>query len=378
MQIIFPRTFSILYMMLALPFSSHANDISFGAGGFDFKIDGFTAIPTLPGNCGVAGGFGVGGSLCGIGNGIEIQDPSSTPFYQGQILGSDGKIYWHTIVGDPASGFAMESYMEMESIKTLTIGSFSGGKPTNMGGFSFTPGGGFSGIDSGQDLEEISGNGWDPLSNNNVDFTGNASGDPTRMVVRQVMGGEVKNGQWECGSAAFCSEFLKTSLNRKPIIRQTVNDISTEGEVIMTAQFELDMSNSSYSDDTQAAAIINTVTFSDSAVGSFDMATYAQKEGSTATVTAGRYTYNDCATARNDPFANFGGGSCWRTFDLVGGASDYDEGSYTYVDGSNTDPMAYNWASFYDPSQNISSGEGSGNKRKCSIVGSARPNTCPP
>ncbi len=195
------------------------------------------------------------------------------------------------------------------------------------------------------------------------------------MVVRQVMGGEVgPDGQWRCGSAAFCSEFLKTELNRKPIIRQAVNDISTAGDVIMQARFELDMSNSSYSDMTKAAAIVNTVTFSDPVVGSFDMAT--DTEEGRSTVTAGRYTYNDCATAQNDPFANFGGGSCWRNYDLVGGVSDYDEGSYTYVDGSNTNPMAYDWASFYDPSQNISSGVGSGNKRKCSIVGSARPNTC--
>ncbi len=134
MKIMFPASLAILYMMLALSFSSHANDVS---SDFDFKINGFTAIPTLPGNCGVAGGFGVGGSLCGIGNGVEIQDPSATPFYQGQILGNDGKIYWHTIVGDPASGFAMESYMEMESMKTGTLGSYSGGKPTNMGGFLF-------------------------------------------------------------------------------------------------------------------------------------------------------------------------------------------------------------------------------------------------
>jgi len=436
MKTIFPIKIAMFYSMLALSSSSYATDFDFGTGtdfdfgsgtnfdfgsgtGFDFgsgtnfdfgsgtnfdfgtgtnfsfgfKADSLYDVPTLPGDCGAGGGSfsGIPGSLCKIGNGIEVDDPDTTPFYQGQILGPDNNLYWHIIVGDPNTGFAMESYTRMELTKTGGFGSFSGGLPTDNGGFAFMTPGVYSGnIIQGQALEVISGNGWDPLRND-VDFTGNGSGDPTKTFVRQVMGDGVWNAQtkeWRCDTGAFCSEFLKDSLDFKPVIRQTVND--TTADIAMRIEFEIDMRNSNYSDGETTGTMINRLTFtdlSDDGINpdapyfnlddlNFDIATDVQAGHSE--VTGGRYVYNDCAGK------DWIEGSCWVNFnvaDLLDGdeyrGNDYDEGSYTYSSGE-TDPMTYNWDAFFDRAQNpyAGTGTGSGNKLKCSSGASGLPNTC--
>jgi len=43
-------------------------------------------------------------------------------------------MYWHIIVGDPNSDFAMESYTEQTS--GTAFGSFSGGIPSDFGALS--------------------------------------------------------------------------------------------------------------------------------------------------------------------------------------------------------------------------------------------------
>ena len=350
-----------LSFSLALFHSTHSQALDFD---FGFRIDPLKDTPTLPGNCGVGGTFG---SLCGIGNGTEIQDPDTTPFYQGQVTTLDGKTYWHIIVGDPNSGFAMESYTEAEYVKTGGFGSFSGGKPTDNGGLYFSPTGGYSGSPTLQNLEVISGNGWSPLSNG-VDFTGNGSGDPTRTVLRQVMGDGIWDAStrtWSCDSAMFCSEFLKNRLAYKPFISQTINSIA--GGVLAKIEFELDMRNQTYSDNTAAGTITNSVTLLGPSTvdGDFDMATDVQAGHSV--VTGGRYVYNDCTN--KDPFE----GSCWQTFSVSGGVNDYQEGYYTYMDGG-TDPMAYDWELYLDLDQSPNGLPGSGNQAKCSTA--SAPNSC--
>ncbi|VAW86921.1 hypothetical protein MNBD_GAMMA16-784 [hydrothermal vent metagenome] len=375
----------LLWSIFALLFANpnHASDhasnfrFNFEIGPSDFQTlpnvgvgVGSIDLETLPGNCGIGG---TTGPMCGIGGtftGIERADVDATPFYQGQIF-IDGKLYWHIIVGDPKSGFAMESYTEQAL--GSGFGSFSGGVPANFGTLG---------------LEGNSGNGWDPLGmdpSRGVDFTGNGSGDPTRTVIRQVMGDwtlDDKTKTWRCAdSAEFCSEFLKDRLNFKPIISQTINDATTG--VLVQSQFQLDMSNLTYDDNSQAGIITNTLTLIDLAEsgfglaygnGNFDMTEDAQAGRSE--VTAGRYVYNNCS---NPNFLY--GGSCLQAFSVAGGSNEYEEGSYTYSDGNTTDPMAYNWEGFFDPLQNTFTGlesSGSGNQAKCASGGADRPDTCVP
>ena len=357
---------AILCSSLALFSYSHAADFELG-----FEINEIKEIfdpldyKTYPGNCGIGG---VTNGMCGIGGaftGWERADPDTTPFYQGEIM-IDGKMYWHIIVGDPASGFAMESYTEQAS--GTGFGSFSGGEPANF---------------SATSLEGNSGSGWDPLGMNNpsrgVDFTGNGSGDPTRTVFRQVMGNgtwDAQNRTWSCGTGEFCSEILKDRLDGKPLISQAINDDSTGP--LLQLRFQLDMRNLSYSSYSQAGgSIINTVSLTDPSDdefylvdANFDMATDTED----SFVTAGSYVYNNCSNP-----SGLYGGSCWQKFSVYGGVNNYQEGSYTYSDG-NTDPMAYNWGSFFDPAQNTFSGggSGSGNQDKCTKAGANPPDTCSP
>ncbi len=343
----------ILCSSLALFSTTEASDFSFGfdLNGSDTPFSQFN-FETFPGNCGVGGQIG---PLCGQGNGIERPDPSTTPFYQGEAW-INGEQYWHVIVGDPTSGFAMESYTRVAS--GTGFGSFSGGQPTSFGAVN---------------LQGLSGNGWDPLglAGGGVDFTGNGSGDPTKTVFRQVMGDGVWNAgsqTYTCATGEFCAEFLKGDLNSKPIFRQAINDDT--GGSLMQMRFQLDMSNISYSDTTRAGTIINTLTLTDPSDsefylvdGNFDMAT--DTELGKSVVTAGRYRYIDCA---NPSFLN--GGSCWQSFGVDGFTPNiYQEGSYSYADGE-TDPMSYNWGTFFDPVQNPFSG----NKMKCDS--SSRPDNC--
>jgi len=325
---------TVFYSVLALLSTSHA------ATDFDF---GFEASPSsfdpLPGNCGVGG---VGGK-CDLGFLDPFEpDPDTTPFFQDTVV-VNGETYWHTIVGDPSSGFAMESYTRVASGTgfVTNYGSFSGGRPGNWSAFS---------------LEGYSGNGWDPLgltTSGGVNLTGNGSGDPTKTVFRQVMGDGVwdaTNRTYTCDTGEFCAEFLKSGLNAKPIFGQAINDDT--GGALMQLRFQVDMSNSSYSDMATTGTIINTITLTDPSDSEFYR----------VLVNAGRFRYNDCSITGI-------GGSCWQSFSEFGGPSNYIEGSYTYSDGG-TDPMSYDWGTFFDLTQNPFSG----NKSKCNSP--QRPSNC--
>ncbi len=272
----------------------------------------------------------------GVGNSAPT-DPDTTPFYHGQIY-IDGVAYWHTIVGDPADGFAMESYISMSGI---SLNSDSGGKPSDL-------------FPMDTDLEVLSGNGWDPLGldpTRSFDYTGNGSADPNKVIIRQVMGGvwDAASSTWSCGGASYCSEFLKGDLLTKPLISQTINDLPAG----MSSYFLLDMSMLSYSDDTTAGTLVNTLTLTDVPSGDFDMATDTQAGRSL--VTGGRYIYTPCS----NPAVS--GGHCWQDANIFDGTWDYQEGSYGYVDGG-TDPLAYDWGLYWDPDQNP---VGPGNEAKC-------------
>jgi len=302
----------------------------------------------FPGSCHAGNGDQ---GMCNTAGAAEEFDPDTTPFTQ-ESVSIDGVSYWHQIIGDPEQGFAMETYIQ-KGVAGFT--SDSGGRNSN---FSF-------GLYRG-DLDVQSGNGWDPLGldpSRDHHFTGNGTANPTKVVMRQVLGGEwdATSKAWRCGSAIFCMDFTKASLNEKPRITQAVND----DPVGFSAFFDLDMSNSNYADATTAGTIINTVTLpialppsasvpmvgSGNAGnfdngGSFNMATDTQK----SLVTGGRYTYSAGAG-----WVDTGFDSGYQTWD-------YDEGTYSYDDGS-FDHLGVTWGSYFDQAQNPFPGPG--NEGKC-------------
>lgn len=314
----------------------------------------FTPTQTtgFPGPCNMGFGNPV---MCEIGGVAEETDPDTTPYTQETVV-IDSVEYWHQIIGDPDEGFAMEVYIRKGAVALTSV---SGGRNSN-----------FPGVGSlyRTDLDVQSGNGWDPLGfGPSVDFdvTGNGTADPTRVVMRQILGGSwnATTNTWSCGTVEFCMDFTKDDLNTKPRIMQTVNDVPFG----FTANFELDMSNSSYDDDTTAGTIINAVTFdTDIGIpisptvpttgngnggninngGNFDMATDTQK----STVTGGRYTYT--------------AGAGWIETGINTGYQtwDYDEGNYNYIGGA-FDQLSPDWSNYFDPAQNAL--PGSGNQAKC-------------
>ncbi len=347
----------ILLKAVTLACLLSTSNIAMGEMTLNFSVNSATNNSFAPGACNMsdAPNNAIEPGMCGIGNMMTVNDPDDTRFYHGTYTDPDTNVsYWHTIVGDPNTGFAMESYIPRINLYEST----SGGRPSRIMGWD-------------KPLETFSGNGWDPLGINpsrDFDFTGNGTADPTRVIVRQIMGGTWNSTTktWSCDSSdAYCSEFLKDQLQLKPKITQKINDTEME------QNFILDMSSITYSDDTTAGNIINTLAITDPDMPDFDpTAGDFQMVNNTITishpttglsnlnpnVTGGRYIYNQCA----DTQLSSGVEHCWQSTDI--NAWDYQEGSYSYVNGGEADVLNYEWDLYWDPAQNNGI---SGNESKC-------------
>ncbi len=156
-----------------------------------------------------------------------------------------GLDYYHIIMGDPASGFMQEVYIERG------FSSFPNG---NVGS---AVGGGGNG-----------GNNIDPLGPD----AANGKANPRKVLVRQV----ISDGE-------IYMDFTKDKFDRKPKITQilTLPD--------MSSIFQLDMSNSSYGDDLTPGILSYTMQLADDYQdqANFNFATDVQNSN----VTGGRYTY---------------------------------------------------------------------------------------
>ena len=210
-------------------------------------------------------------------------DNEPTPFLM-ENVNINGVRYIHYVVGDPNDGFAMEVYIRGQYNRSpdSKFSDFASPFASAQNG----PGGGAGKgpltervpvIDPETGEEVI-----DPATGKVITTDiSNGRGNPTKIVIRQVLGGEWDGTSLTCDSSEFCSEFLKDSELTKPSIRQTVNS----GTV--TAEFAMDMRAISYDDINTMAPIVNTVTFADSVPGGFDMVT----DVDVSIVSGGRYTY---------------------------------------------------------------------------------------
>lgn len=248
----------------------------------------------------------------------NINDPDKTPFLQQIVTGTDGRTYYHMIIGSVDSSgnpivpttanestipWAQEVYIQRSGSNCVQeLCSYSGG---NENGF---------GTDGG--------NGWNPLLNNMTSAsTGNRSGFPTRVIMKEVM----NDGQ-------MSQVFLKSDLNVKPVITQTITTPD------MTAEYVLDMSNSNYSTNTTPGVMINKVTLTGAnagIMGNFDAngpnGNFATANVQNSNVTGGRYTFVE------------GTGGASQTF---------GQGTYTYIGGGDDAVINLDWNAFRDAAEN--------------------------
>ena len=198
--------------------------------------------------------------------------------------------YIHMIVGDLASGFIQESYVEI--VDRECFGQYC----WEQGAF---------GGDTTSFTAEGYGNSRKPLDNDSA-YSGNATGNPTRVLIRQI----VNDGE-------MTTEFLKDKYGKKPAIAQTV----INADIQMTTL--IDMRNSDYDTDSIAGFIINTMSLVGSTAPPDGVYFNSLVDSQETAVNAGKYTYTDGAGP---------GGSV---------------GTYSY-EGSFYDITTTDWVSYFD------------------------------
>lgn len=178
-----------------------------------------------------------------------VYQPPFLPFSQiinvPEIVEIDGTSYYHLIVGDPATDFVQEVYIQR--------------------GFSI-----MSNDQPGSASSGVMRNDSDPLGSNG----GSGTGNPNRVMLKQVL-----------SQPDFTLTFTKDTLANKPVITQSLHT----SEIIVFS--EINMGNSTYA-DTTLGTMINTTslignTRAPGRLGDFDM----EEDKQISTLTAGQYTY---------------------------------------------------------------------------------------
>lgn len=239
---------------------------------------------------------------------------------------SNGKKYYHMIMGSMADGFLQEVYVQMDGVVDYAPGAYADGHTANRytlangcttrcWNVDGTPSGGNGDVilAPGQQWDRRvvdAANGSRPLDAD----AGNASGDPSKMIMRQIL-----------SSGELYTEFLKDGYLTKPRITMAINAPD------MTMQFDVDMRTVTYDDSGAVVQMHNKMWLNGAYLppnlGNFDMATDTQQ----SSVTAGQYIYTPGA-----PTAGVGEG---------GG------GTYTYENGS-FDVGTTDWGVFLDSNWN--------------------------
>lgn len=302
---------------------------------------GITGAVAVYSNPGLAAGFATNFQP----DGVTVWSGDNTGFcYYGQCASQLGNAdptpmgltlvtiggvqYFHTIVGDPATGFAIESYTRASP----------GSNP--FSGASISSSGGHFSQDGGGNQRAVIGDAGTPntllqdslnMSNALGDYrvSGTGSMDPSFTVFRMVMTDP---------AGGMSMEVYKPFLDKKPRISQTVQDGS------MTSVFVADERALSYSDSSTAAPVVNNLVINDPNLPSSGAADFEMALAQAPDVTAGRFTYTrgtGWTNSLNDPTLGW---------DAPG--STFGQGTYYYVDGQGFDPLNFNWASVFNYSDN--------------------------
>jgi hypothetical protein len=252
----------------------------------------------------------------------------------------NGSWYFHAIVGDPATGFAQESYTRISGNAASITGGCTTPVSCDMAN-GFSPDG--AGMDravvtpnstktniNGQygqldDFMEGIGNAGNPLDS--VHISGNGGYDPTRSVFHMVM---------VSPDGDMSMDVNKPFLDKKPIISQTIQDGG------MTSTFVADMSKLSYAQMNSPIKIINTTTFDDPTIPGNGAANFDMLNAQQSDVTAGRFTFTKPS--------NYGWNHPTQGWDYP--QSYFTLGIYSYYGGNGFDVYNADWASFFDYAQN--------------------------
>ncbi len=249
------------------------------------------------------------------------------PFLQETVV-FDSITYFHVIVGtrgEPTVGnsntFAQEVFIQVQS-GTDCDGSNGSAPCSQSGGRRGNPVSCFFSCN----YELTSGLGWDPLRSDSI-FTGNGSANPNSIIMKQVVN-DTANG--------LTQVFLKDTLSLKPKITQTISDSG------ISALFVLDMSNSNYATSTTPGLMTNTLTLlgTNAPPGNFNAGATATNfttaNAQNLNITGGRYSYT--------------AGTGWAG---SGTTATYSAGSYTYADNGSVNLTTLDWNSFRDPADNL-------------------------
>ena len=248
------------------------------------------------------------------------------------VVQVNGVYYLHTLVGDPATGFAIESYTRASGLV---------GSPADIpsGGGAFSP-------DGGGNERAVIGNTGTPLelpflqqslnmSNSLGDYrvSGTGAMDPSFTVFRMVL---------TSAAGDMSLEVYKPFLDKKPRISQTVQDGS------MSSVFVTDERALSYSDSSTPAPVVNNLVVNDPKLPIAGAADFEMALAQTPDVTAGRFTFT--------PGTGWGPNASNPTQDPTLGwdqdNSSFGQGTYNYIGGQGFDPLNFNWASVFNYGDN--------------------------
>jgi hypothetical protein len=304
---------------LAAGFSTNFSTATYNAAGNFFGGSGACVFGDPSGACATVNGY--------FNNG----DP--TPFYQ-EVVNINGTYYFHVLVGDPASGFAQESYTRYgaSAYSTATGSGLQGAFSPDSGG-NQTLNNSTVPANCCTSLATSLSNNFAWMANNsnmsnplaNETISGNGTGNPSNTVFRMVL--TSPNGDMSL-------EVDKPFLDMKPLISQTVQDGN------MTAVFVADMRGISYQDKNTPIAITNNVVINDPSIPGAGAANFTMASAQQSDVTAGRYTFTP-GTGWNNP-------NGWDAPN-----SSFGVGTYSYFGAPvGYDVNAVDWTQFFNYAQN--------------------------
>ena len=290
-------------------------------------------------DCTIPGGANVTAGSNNAGN-------DGTRFIQEQLhVGNE--LYFHVVVGDPATGFANESYTRSS---VAAAGNVSTGILRGSGLNPFSPDqGGNEGSTVSSNVRTRSGlpsrstlfgNAAHPFSPNSH-LTGNGTADPSRTVLRMTL----SDGQ-------MSQEVSKPVLDRKPLINQMTTD--NQG---MTSEFVADMRGISYGQKDKPAPVVNRLHIVDATLPSPGSADFDMTRVQRSDITAARFVFTPGLGWRlpNGADASSIG---WTDATAV-----FNPGTYSGP-GAGFDPLTVDWASFFSRSQNNTACNFTGSTRK--------------